>query len=125
MDIEEREKLRKDLIQSQKMNFIGELVSALAHQLMLVDATADGFVAPKVLIDAIKAYRYENRDINYILLTNANIDPVKAPEDDVLKAWFETAKARYRAPEYRSFSYVKLEPSDIADPKSITDEQVA
>lgn len=33
VDIEEREKLRKNLIQSQKMNFIGELVSALAHQL--------------------------------------------------------------------------------------------
>ena len=33
VDIEERERLRKNLIQSQKMNFIGELVSALAHQL--------------------------------------------------------------------------------------------
>ena len=33
VDIEERNKLRKNLIQSQKMNFIGELVSGLAHQL--------------------------------------------------------------------------------------------
>lgn len=33
VDIDEREKLRKNLIQSQKMNFIGELMSALAHQL--------------------------------------------------------------------------------------------
>ncbi len=33
VDIEEQEKLRKNLIQSQKMTFIGELVSGLAHQL--------------------------------------------------------------------------------------------
>lgn len=33
VDIRERNRLRKDLIQSQKMTFIGELVSGLAHQL--------------------------------------------------------------------------------------------
>ena len=33
VDIEERNKLRQNLIQSQKMNFIGELVSGLAHQI--------------------------------------------------------------------------------------------
>ncbi|MFA5321523.1 MAG: ATP-binding protein [Smithella sp.] len=33
VDIEERNKLRLDLIQSQKMNFIGELVNGLAHQI--------------------------------------------------------------------------------------------
>jgi PAS domain S-box-containing protein len=33
VDLEERNRLRKNLIQSQKMNFLGELVSGLAHQL--------------------------------------------------------------------------------------------
>lgn len=33
VDIRERNRLRRDLIQSQKMTFIGELVSGLAHQL--------------------------------------------------------------------------------------------
>ncbi|MFN7091733.1 MAG: SurA N-terminal domain-containing protein [Allorhizobium sp.] len=98
--------------------------SKVAIRSQIVDATADGFVAPKVLIDAIKAYRYENRDINYILLTNANIELIKAPDDATLAAWFETTKSGYRAPEYRSFNYVKLEPSDIADKASITDEQI-
>lgn len=98
--------------------------SKVAIRSQIVDATADGFVAPKVLIDAIKAYRYENRDINYILLTNANIELIKAPDDATLAAWFETTKSGYRAPEYRSFNYVKLEPSDIADTASITDEQI-
>jgi len=98
--------------------------SRVAIRSQIVDATADGFVAPKVLIDALKAYRYENRDINYLLLTNANIEPVKAPDDATLAAWFETTKSGYRAPEYRSFNYVKLEPADIADKAAITDDQI-
>jgi peptidyl-prolyl cis-trans isomerase D len=98
--------------------------SRVAIRSQIVDATADGFVAPKVLVDALKVYRYENRDINYLLLTNANIEPVKAPDDATLAAWFETTKSGYRAPEYRSFNYVKLEPADIADKASVTDEQI-
>lgn len=99
--------------------------SRVAVRSQIVDATSEGFVAPKVLLDAIRNHRFENRDFDYILLSNANIPAVAPPADDVLLKWFETVKSRYRAPEYRSFSYVKLEPSDIADPKSITDEQVA
>lgn len=98
--------------------------SKVAIRSQIVDATADGFVAPKVLVDAIKAYRYENRDINYILLTNANIEPIKAPDDATLAAWFETTKSGYRAPEYRSFNYVKLEPADIADKSAVTEDQI-
>lgn len=99
--------------------------SRVAVRSQIVDATSEGFTAPKVLLDAIRDHRYENRDLDYLVLTNGQIDPVASPTEDVLKTWFEAAKVRYRAPEYRSFSYVKLEPSDIADPQTIGDEQVA
>ena len=99
--------------------------SKVAVRSQIVEATSDGFTAPKTLVDALLAHQNENRDINYLLLTNANIDPIKAPDDATLAAWFETVKARYRAPEYRSFSYVKLEPADIADKASITDAAIA
>ncbi len=99
--------------------------SKVAVRSQIVEATSDGFTAPQTLVDALLAHQNENRDINYLLLTNANIDPIKAPDDATLAAWFETAKARYRAPEYRSFSYVKLEPADIADKAAISDEAIA
>ncbi|MBW8317922.1 MAG: SurA N-terminal domain-containing protein [Arenimonas sp.] len=98
--------------------------SKVAIRSQIVEATSDGFVAPKTLVDALKAYRNQTRDVSYLLLTNANIDPIKAPDETTLAAWFETVKARYRAPEYRSFSYVKLEPSDIADKAAISDEAI-
>ena len=97
--------------------------SKVAVRSQIVESVSDGFKPPQVLIDALKQYRDESRTVEYLLLSNANIDPVKAPTDDILAQWFEGAKSRYRAPEYRTFAYVKLQPSDIADASSITDEQ--
>ncbi|MGO7815311.1 peptidylprolyl isomerase, partial [Rhizobium ruizarguesonis] len=66
----------------------------------------------------------ESRSIEYLLLTNANIEPIKAPADDVLATWFEGVKQRYRAPEYRKLVYLKLQPADIADAATVTDDQI-
>ena len=99
--------------------------SKVAVRGQIVDAVSDGFKPPQVLVDALKQYRDEQRSIEYVLLSNANIDPVKAPGDDVLAAWFEKNKAQYRAPEYRKFTYVKLEATDIADQGAITDQQIS
>lgn len=99
--------------------------SKVAVRGQIVDAVSDGFKPPQVLVDALKQYRDEQRSIEYVLLSNANIDPVKAPGDDVLAAWFEKNKAQYRAPEYRKFTYVKLEATDIADQGAVTDQQIS
>ncbi|MBN9033536.1 MAG: peptidylprolyl isomerase [Rhizobiales bacterium 63-7] len=98
--------------------------SKVAVRAQIVDAVSDGFTPPATLVDALKHYRNESRGIDYLLLSSANIDPVKAPTDEVLTAWFDTVKSRYRAPEYRKFTYVKLEPADIANPAGITDDEI-
>jgi peptidyl-prolyl cis-trans isomerase D len=98
--------------------------SKVAVRSQIVDAVSNGFVAPKTLVDALKLYREESRDIDYLLLTNANIEPIKAPADDVLSKWFDGVKTRYRAPEYRKLAYMKLESADIADPATVTDDQI-
>ncbi|APO74856.1 SurA peptidyl-prolyl isomerase domain-containing protein [Rhizobium etli 8C-3] len=98
--------------------------SKVAVRSQIVDAVSNGFIAPKTLVDALKLYRQESRDIDYLLLTNANIEPIKAPGDDVLSKWFDGVKSRYRAPEYRKIAYLKLEPADIADASTVTDDQI-
>lgn len=95
--------------------------SQVAVRSQIVEAVSDGYRAPQALTDAIRQYRNEARTVDYLLLSNANIDPVKAPADDVLSAWFEQNKAKYRAPEYRKFTYVALSPNDIADASAIDD----
>lgn len=98
--------------------------SRVAVRSQIVDAVSDGFEPPKALVDALTQYRDESRTVDYILLTYANIDPIKAPADDVLAKWFEGIKSRYRAPETRTLSLVELKPSDIADPAGVTEDQV-
>jgi len=98
--------------------------SKVAVRSQIVDAVFNGFKAPAALVDALKLYRQESRDIDYLLLTNANIEPIKAPADDVLSKWFDGVKARYRAPEYRKVAYLKLESADIADVATVTDDQI-
>ncbi|MDL2402171.1 peptidylprolyl isomerase [Rhizobium mayense] len=98
--------------------------SKVAVRSQIVEAVSNGFTAPKVLVDAVKQYHDENRSIDYLLLTNANIDPIKAPAEDVLSKWFDGVKSKYRAPEYRKIAYVKLQPEDVADPASVTDDAV-
>ncbi|WLR94313.1 peptidylprolyl isomerase [Shinella zoogloeoides] len=96
--------------------------SQVAIRTQVVEAVSDGYKAPDVLTSALRQYRSEARTIDFLLLSNANIDPVKAPGDNVLAPWFEQNKAKYRAPEYRKFVYVSLEPKDIMDTAAITDE---
>lgn len=96
--------------------------SQVAIRTQVVEAVSDGYKAPEVLTNALRQYRNEARTIDFLLLSNANIDPVKAPGDDVLAPWFETNKAKYRAPEFRKIVYVALEPKDIVDTAAITDE---
>ena len=98
--------------------------SKVAVRSQIVDAISNGFTAPKTLVDALKLYGNESRSVDYLLLTNANIEPIKAPADDVLATWFEGAKQRYRAPEYRKIIYLKLQPDDIADAATVTDDQI-
>lgn len=98
--------------------------SQVAVRSQIVDALSDGYVAPKVLSDAIGSYRHEKRSIDYVLLSNANIDPVKAPGDDVLAPWYDSRKANYRAPEYRKITYLKLAPEDLADATTVVDADV-
>lgn len=99
-------------------------VTQQAVRSQIVDAVSDGFAAPKVLTDALNAYGNESRDIDYLILGKSNIEPIKPPADDVLAKWFEANKEKYKAPEYRKFSFVKLEPADIADPSAISDEAI-
>ncbi|WP_377288715.1 peptidyl-prolyl cis-trans isomerase [Rhizobium sp. SG2393] len=98
--------------------------SQVAVRSQIVDAVSDGYQPPKVLVDAIRQYRQESRTVDYLMLSNANIDPVKAPADDVLAPWFEKNKANYKAPEFRKVGYLKLEPADIADESAVTEEDL-
>ena len=96
----------------------------VAIRQQIVEAVSDGLKAPDTFLHAVALYRGEDRTVEYVGLPKSLVEPVEAPEDTVLSAWFDERKADYAAPEYRKISYIKLEPEDIADPSAISDEQV-
>lgn len=96
----------------------------VAVRQQIVEAVSDGLKAPDTLLRAVALYRGEDRTIDYLALPKSLVEPIAAPADDVLKAWFEENKKTYAAPEYRKLKYAKLEPEDIVDLGSVTDDQI-
>lgn len=98
--------------------------SQVAVRQQIVEAVSDGLKAPDTFFKAVALYRGEDRTIDYLTLPKALVEPIEAPSDSVLQAYFEANKKTYAAPEYRKFSYVRLEPEDIMDVSAVTDQQV-
>ncbi|UVK45445.1 SurA N-terminal domain-containing protein [Mesorhizobium sp. AR07] len=97
----------------------------VAVRQQIVEAVSDGLKAPDTFFKAVALYRGEDRTIDYLTLPKALVEPIQAPSDSVLSAYFDANKKTYAAPEYRKFSYVRLEPVDIMDTTAVTDQQVS
>ncbi len=97
----------------------------VAVRQQIVEAVSDGLKAPDTFFKAVALYRGEDRTIDYLTLPKALVEPIEAPSDSALQAYFEANKKTYAAPEYRKFSYVRLEPADIMDVSAVTDQQVS
>lgn len=89
----------------------------------IIEAVSDGLVAPDTFLRAVSLYQGEDRTVEYLVLPRSVVEPVDAPSEEAVTAFFDENKADYAAPEYRRISYVKLEPSDIADPSAVDDAQ--
>lgn len=96
----------------------------VARRQQIVDAAATGIKMPDTMLKAIALYQGESRSADYITVPVEKADAIPAPADDALKAYFDAHKEEYKAPEFRKISYVKLEPSDIADPSAVTQEEI-
>ncbi|TIW19361.1 MAG: peptidylprolyl isomerase [Mesorhizobium sp.] len=99
--------------------------SQVAVRQQIVEAISDGLKAPQTFLKAVALYRGEDRTIDYLVLPKTLVQPIEAPSDSALKTYFEANTKNYAAPEYRKFSYIRLEPQDIMDPTAVTDSQVA
>ncbi len=89
----------------------------------LSSALVSGAYAPTPYLQALHEYRFEERSIEYVVLTAEVAGDVGEPSDDELETYFEENKGQWRAPEYRTVSFFEVSPADIADPTEITDEQ--
>ncbi len=96
----------------------------VATRQQIVEAVSDGMKAPDTFLKAVALYRGEDRTVDYLVLPKAMVEPINPPSDSDLRAYFEANKKKYAAPEYRKFSYVRLEPEDIMDLSAVTEQQI-
>ncbi len=96
----------------------------VARRQQIIEAVSDGLKVPDTFLKAFALYQGEDRTVDYLVLPKSLVEPVEAPSETDLSAYFEANKQTYAAPEYRKFSYVRLEPEDILDTGAIGDQQV-
>ncbi|HEY1433607.1 MAG TPA: peptidylprolyl isomerase, partial [Stellaceae bacterium] len=94
-----------------------QYVALLRHDIPrndLLHAVTAGAAAPQPVIDLLYRYRNEKRTADIVALPTAGVPDVGQPSEDELKAFYEKHPDLFRAPEYRGFTVVSLDPSDIA-----------
>jgi peptidyl-prolyl cis-trans isomerase D len=85
-------------------------------------AMTDGLVAPKPIVDFLARVEAQSRAIDYVVLPPSAAGDIPAPASDALKAFFEDRKDEYRAPEYRAIDILSVDPSTLAKPGEVSDE---
>jgi len=90
----------------------------------ITEAISDGMKAPDAFLRAYSLYQGEDRTVDYVVVARSLVEPIDEPAEPALKAWFEEKKKTYAAPEYRKIAFIKLDAEALADPSSISDEQV-
>lgn len=91
----------------------------------LLSALTGAVTAPDALSRNVYAYSEEQRVAETVLVPNASITDVAAPDDATLKAWHEAQAARYQAPEFRAGLLVQMMPSDFIEDVAVSDEEIA
>jgi peptidyl-prolyl cis-trans isomerase D len=90
----------------------------------LMDALTRGAFVPKTLLDAANHYRNDERVLKYFVLPPEAAGTVEAPDETVLRSYYDSNKLRYMAPEYRKIGVLALTPDAIKDTIALTDEEV-
>jgi peptidyl-prolyl cis-trans isomerase D len=90
----------------------------------VVSATISGIKAP--LEYAQQRYKFitEQRKVSVLSLTKDAVATPTAPTDDVLKAFIDDHEANYIAPEYRSFTLLRIELTDLNPDVVVPEEEI-
>lgn len=90
----------------------------------IMSALSRGAHVPDAMLNAINHHRNDERTIQYFVIGPDAIPAVTAPDETVLKAWFEENKARYKAPEYRKIGVLALTPEAVKETIALTDAEL-
>ena len=90
---------------------------------LLQAAVVGGIRPPEVYAEAIAAFQGETRDLSILTLTEADLpEPVPAPTDAQLSAYYDENAGRFERPEARAITYAWVTPGAIMDGVAVDEE---
>lgn len=95
---------------------------SLARRHQIAEGLAGGARAPQTMLEAMHQYRSEERTVRYLMLTPAALKETVEPSVAALTTYFDDNKTIYRAPEYRKLEMVVIDPTALAKPGDVNDE---
>jgi len=84
----------------------------------------EGVSTPSVLADLLYRSRNEHRIADWLYLPNGSVKNIPAPDDKALHEFYDKHHETYTAPEFRGFTLLPLQTSDVASSVTITDDQL-
>ncbi|RED53275.1 SurA N-terminal domain-containing protein [Aestuariispira insulae] len=90
----------------------------------LIGAVDSSAKAPKTISSTLYKYLRETRDINYLSFPIDRTIALEPATPEMLESFYEERKEAFRAPEYRSITFVEITPSKLASGIEISEEQV-
>ncbi len=91
-----------------------ELASAVDQELSVPDA----------LTKAAWVYNNEKRKARYFVLPRSAAEDPGKPSESELKEYYDSNKRTFTAPEFRTLSMLRLQPSDVAESVSVSEEDL-
>lgn len=89
-----------------------------------LSAIVGGITAPEEYADQQYKFLTEQRKIKALNITKDAIVLPPEPNDDALKAYIKEHQNRFIAPEYRRFTLMHMEVSDVLPDTKVTDEEL-
>lgn len=115
--------LLKQILRNNGMSedeFVTEQRS-LAERQQLAQAISGGMVVPTAYLKVLHDYQSETRNVAYVVIEPSDIGEISDPDEATLGSFFETEKAKFKAPEYRKITLLQLTPDTIARPDDVSD----
>ncbi|MDP2357725.1 MAG: SurA N-terminal domain-containing protein [Beijerinckiaceae bacterium] len=112
--------LREAGFPNEQRFLLDQRMTYLRRELAL--SLAGDVPVPRVLLEAAHRYGAETRAVEYIVLPESLAGEIPDPSDEALKTFFEQRRTAFRAPEYRSVTFLAVTPASVADPSKISDE---
>ncbi|WP_322517065.1 SurA N-terminal domain-containing protein [Rhodopseudomonas palustris] len=80
-----------------------------------------GLAPSNAMLQVASQFQNEQRAIDYLKLTDAQVGTIEPPSSEALAAYYEDHKTQFRAPEYRKVAFVTVTPEAIAKWTEVSD----